>query len=201
MELGEDLQSLIDQVRQQAVETAEAEASKIRKAAQEEADAILAQAKAEAEKTIAEAEAKAKIFEQAGEDAVQRAGRDARLRLAQELREMLDATLQKRIAGALDKDFLQELVMTLARKWERNGTIPALELALNASDLERLEGGYFAGLEDVELSLSALPSLDGGLRISQRGESHYFDFSDEALTGMLTRYLSTRFAGLIDSVG
>jgi vacuolar-type H+-ATPase subunit E/Vma4 len=195
--VSEDLQTLIDSVRQEAVVAANAESAAILAAAQETADAMIAEAQRAAAAHLAVVEASAKNLELAGLDAVRRAARDARLTVAQGIRGVLDVALRKRMAEALDTEFLQSLIERLVGQWQPGVLPQELKVALSAADLERLEAGYLSGLEDAHVTLESLPMLNAGLRISQTGEDVFFDFSDAALTDLLTQHLSRRFASVI----
>ena len=70
------LKELIDQIKKDAVEAAEAEAQAILKAANDEAEKIILNAQAEAERIMQNAKKENERMERSSEDAIRQAGRN-----------------------------------------------------------------------------------------------------------------------------
>ena len=96
--MTEELQSLLDRIRTEGVERAEAEAEGIVGEAQERARDIVAEAEAEADELRRQAEADAEASRERGERALDQAGRDFLLTLQKRIEAILCETLRDTVA-------------------------------------------------------------------------------------------------------
>ena len=75
-----------------------------------------------------------------------------------------------------------------------------IAVILNSADLEKLEGALLAELKAKMLggvTLKANDSFDGGFRIAVNNGAVYYDYSAEAVTDMLSNYLSPKVTALL----
>ena len=75
-----------------------------------------------------------------------------------------------------------------------------LSVILSSNDLEKLEETLLAELKAKMLTgvtLKANDNVDGGFRIAVDGDGAYYDYSKEAVTDMLSNYLSPKITALL----
>lgn len=75
-----------------------------------------------------------------------------------------------------------------------------LSVILSSNDLEKLEETLLAELKAKMLTgvtLKANDNVDGGFRIAVNGDGAYYDYSKEAVTDMLSNYLSPKITALL----
>jgi V/A-type H+-transporting ATPase subunit E len=203
--MADDLQALLDKIQNEGVKEAEAERDRILTAAKEEAERIRADAETDAKKTRENAEAEAKLLRQKGEEALRQAARDTLLSLRKQLEERLRRITKQAAGEALDADNIAALVVELASESakapDREGQV---EILLPADQAEELQKGLFqklrADLEEApELKpVSSASSLEGGFQVRFEGEDVVYDFSDEALSEVLTQFLNPRLAAILN---
>ena len=91
------LQELIDKIKKEAVEAAEAEAASIRKAAMADAEKIVADAQAQADKILAGAKTETERMTKSGEDAIRQAGRNLLLSFRESVARELRAVVGENV--------------------------------------------------------------------------------------------------------
>ena len=113
--MEEQLQGLLDRIRAEGVERAEAEAAAIVREAHEKAQATVGAARAEADEIRARAEAHAKVVEARSETALEQTGRDFLLSLQKSIDTVLRESLTRRVSEALDPEVLAQMLVRLRR--------------------------------------------------------------------------------------
>lgn len=154
--MGEDLQNLIDRIRAEGVEKANAEAKSITDNAKVEAAAIVEKAKSEAEAAREAAKRDADSFALKAEQQVRQAMRDIHLRVAQDLENLVDSLLKDAVAKAMaDKDAVAGWVSKAVDAYLAQGE-KGVEVAL---------GGSAAAMADSIRALVAGKAAQGGVKV------------------------------------
>ena len=183
------LQELIDQIKKDGVQAAEAQAEAIITAAKAEADKIVADAKAENERTVKSAE-----------DAIRQAGRNLLISFRESVTKELKAIAGENVNSVYSSDAFAKLIVNAVECWVAKPDAEDIAVILNAADLAALEQTLLAALKDKMLggvTLKANDNFDGGFRIAVNGGAAYYDYSAEAVTDMLSNYLSPRVTALL----
>ncbi|MBP3696355.1 MAG: V-type ATP synthase subunit E [Clostridia bacterium] len=194
------LQELIEQIKKDGVEAAETQADAIVESAKAEAERIIADAQAKADKLMADAKAENEKTVKSGEDAIRQAGRNLLISFRESVSRELKAIVGEKVNGVYSSDAFAKLVINAVECWAGKPEAEDISVILNNSDLEKLEEALLAELKAKMLkgvTLKANDNFDGGFRIAVNNGAVYYDYSAEAVTDMLSGYLSPRVTALL----
>lgn len=194
------LQELLDQIKKDGVEAAEAQAEAILTEAQAQADKIIADANAQADKILQNAKNENDRTVKSGEDALRQAGRNLLISFRESVTRELNAVISEAVTAAYASDDFAQLIINTVQRWADNPEAEELSVILNSEELQALEATVLAGLKDRMVSgvtLKASDSFDGGFRIAVNNGDVYYDYSPEAVVEMLTGYLSPKVTALL----
>ena len=191
--MEEQLQSLLDRIRHEGVEQAEAEAASIVGEAQERARRVVAGAEAEADGLRRRAEADAEASRERGEKALEQAGRDFLLALQKSIEAILGETLRDTVATALTPDVVADMLVRLAEAYAAHDMNESrVDVLLAAEDREAIAALVMQKYRDLVnqgLTLRADERLDKGFKVSFVDANLYHDFSLPALAEALAPVL------------
>ncbi len=196
IQLGE----LIDQIKKEGVETAEAEAKAILKSAKAEAQKIVADAEASAQKILSNAKSENERMVKSSEDAIRQAGRNLLISFRESVSKELNVILSENVNAVYSSESLSELIINVVEEWAKKPDAEDIAVILNSDSLKALEENILAGLKEKMLggvTLKANDNFDGGFRISVNNGSAYYDYSAEAVVDMLSNYLSPKVTELL----
>ena len=194
------LQELIEQIKKDGVQAAEAEAAAILAAAKEQAERIVADAQARADKMLAAAKAENDRVVRSGEDAIRQAGRNLLISFRESVTRELGAILNEGVASVYSSEALSAIIVRAVEGWAAKPEAEDVAVVLSSEDLQTLEQTVLAALKERMLSgvtLNASDSVDGGFRIAVADGTAYYDYSAEAVVDMLSGYLSPKVAALL----
>ena len=194
------LQELIEQIKKDGVEAAESQAEAILTAAKDEAEKIISDAKAQAEKLIADAKSENEKTVKSGEDALRQAGRNLLISFRESVNKELKAILGESVSSVYAKDDLASIIVNLVEGFKNNAGAEDITIVLGSEDLKKIEDTVLSALKEKALSgvtLKANDNFDGGFRIAVNDGGAYYDYSAEAVTDMLSNYLSPKIAALM----
>ncbi len=194
------LQELIDQIKKDGVQNAEKEAAAILKKARSEAEKTVADAEAEAKRIISAAKEESDRMVRVGEEAIRQAGRNVLLSFRESVSKELNAVIGESVNNTFEPKTLSELITKVVLAWSENPDTDDISVILNTEDANSLESALLSSLKAHMISGVTLKSsdvFDGGFRISVNGGSAYYDYSAEAVTDMMSSYLSPKVAALL----
>ena len=194
------LQELIDQIKKEGVEAAEAKAEALIDSAKTQAEKIVADAKAEADKILADAKIENERMVRSSEDAIKQAGRNLLISFRESVARELDSILNKNVADVYSSKDMAQLIIKTVECWAEKSESDELSVILNSESLKALEDTILAGLKDSMkngVTLKANDNFDGGFRISVKDGNAYYDYSAEAVVEMLSKYLSPKVTNLL----
>ncbi len=194
------LQELIDRIRKDGAEAAEAEARAIIDSAKAEAEKIISDAKAEAEKILLNAKSENERMVKSSEDAIRQAGRNLLISFRESVARELSALVNKNVNSVCSSDDFSQLIIKTVECWAKNPDTDDLSVILNSEDLKKLEETLISELNAHMLkgvTLKANDNFDGGFRIAVNDGKTYYDYSAEAVTDMLSNYLSEKVTALL----
>lgn len=194
------LQELIEQIKKDGVETAEAQAAAILETAKAEAGKIIADAKTQADKIMSDAKNENERAVKSGEDAIRQAGRNLLISFRESVTKELKAIIGENVSSVYSSDALSQLIIRIVEGWASKPDADDLSVILSSDDLAKLEDSLLAELKAKMLTgvtLKANDNVDGGFRIAVNGDGAYYDYSKEAVTDMLSSYLSPKITALL----
>lgn len=194
------LQELIDQIKKDGVETAEAQAESILNSAKAEAEKIIAEAQAQADKILSNAKNENDKMVRSGEDAIRQAGRNLLISFRESVSRELDALVGEKVAEVYSSDALSTIIANAVGNWAGKPDAEELSVILNSKDLEKLEEILLAELKAKMLkgvTLKASDNFDGGFRIAEKDGRVYYDFSKEEVVDLLSNYLNPKVTTIL----
>ncbi|MBO5064709.1 MAG: V-type ATP synthase subunit E [Clostridia bacterium] len=194
------LQELIDQIKKDGVDAAEAEAAAIADSAKKEAERIIADANAQAEKILADAKAENERMVKASDDAIRQAGRNILISFRESVTKELNAIIGDTVNAVYSADSLAKLVAEVVESWAKSPDTEDITVILNSADVKLLEETALASLKNKiskGVTLKANDNFDGGFRISVNNGAAYYDYSAEAVVDMMANYLSPKVVRLL----
>lgn len=194
------LQELIEQIKKEGVQAANAEAEAIVAAAREEAAAIVANAEAEAEKTLLAAKTENERMVKASEEAIRQAGRNLLISFRESVARELRVLVGEQVSAVYSSEAFAKIVVSAVESWANKPDAEELEVILNDGDLKTLETTLLAQFKEKALNgvtLKANNNFDGGFRIAVKDGGAYYDYSADAVCDMLSNYLSPKVTALL----
>ena len=193
------VQELLDKIKRDGVESAQADAAKILSDAEAKRAIIVAAAEKEARAIVDEAKADAQRSADAGRAALVQASRDLLLAFKGQIDEMLSVIVKSRVEAAFDADTVKKALPAILEAWAKDGR-DELSVLLPEGDLRSLEA-YFKDKLGAALKkgveLRPLKDTKSGFRIVEKGGAAYYDFSATAVADMLGAYLNSRLASAV----
>lgn len=194
------LQELIEQIKKDGVEAAESKAEAILVSAKQEAEKIIADAKAQADKIMADAKSENAKTVKSGEDALRQAGRNLLISFRESVAKELGAIVSSNVNAVYSSDDFAKLIVKAVECWTDKPEAEDISVILNSSDLAKLEEALLAELNaklQGGVTLKPNDNFDGGFRIALNNGAVYYDYSAEAVTDMLSNYLSPKVTALL----
>lgn len=194
------LQELIEQIKNDGVAAAEAEAKTIVDAAKADAEKLIADAQAQADKILAAAKAETERMTKSSEDAIRQAGRNLLISFRESVSRELETIVGENVAAVYSSDAFVELIISIVENWANKPDAEDIAVILNTQDLNKLEEILLSALKEKMLNgitLKANDNFDGGFRIAVNNGSAYYDYSTEAVVNMLSNYLNPKVTELL----
>ena len=194
------LQELIEQIKNDGVAAAEAEAKTIVDAAKADAEKLIADAQAQADKILAAAKAETERMTKSSEDAIRQAGRNLLISFRESVSRELETIVGENVAAVYSSDAFAELIISIVENWANKPDAEDIAVILNTQDLNKLEEILLSALKEKMLNgitLKANDNFDGGFRIAVNNGSAYYDYSTEAGVNMLSNYLNPKVTELL----
>jgi len=193
------VQELLERIKREGVESAEARAAAIVADAETRRSAVIASAEKEAKSITERAKADAARTEDAGKAALVQASRDLILAFRGEMEKLLSGIVKADVDTAFDAETLHKALPAILEAWAKDGRdelsvlVPEKELkALEAYFRDKLTAGLKKGVE-----FKPLKDTKSGFKLVEKGGAVYYDFSAQAVADMLGAYLNTRLAALV----
>ena len=194
------LQELIEQIKKDGVEAAETRAEAILEAAKAEAEKIISDAQAQADKIMLNAKAENERMVKSSEDAIRQAGRNLLISFRESVTKELNAIVSNNVNTVYSSDSFAQLITKAIENWINKPDAEDVAVILNSDDLKKLESAVIAELNKKMLegiTFKSNDNFDGGFRVAVNEGKAYYDYSAEAVTDMLSNYLSPRVTVLL----
>jgi V/A-type H+-transporting ATPase subunit E len=193
------VQELLDKIKREGVESAEAEASKIVSEAEAKRAGITAAAEKDAKALVERAKVDALRSEEAGKAALLQASRDLVLAFRGEVEKLLATIVKAELEAAFDADTIKKALPAILEAWAKSGS-DEISVMLPEKDLKPLEAFFKDKLGSaLKKGVEFKPQKDTktGFRIVEKGGAAYYDFSAQAVADMLGSYLNGRLAAIV----
>ena len=147
-----------------------------------------------------EAKAQNERFVRAGEDSIRQAGRNLLISFRESVAKELNVIVGDKVKEALSSEALSQLIFTAVENWTKDTEAEDLSVLVGREELASLEAGLLAGLKDrmrEGVTLKVSDDFEGGFRISVQDGQAYYDYSAEAVTELLSVYLTPKLISLM----
>jgi V/A-type H+-transporting ATPase subunit E len=202
--MAEELQGLLNKIKQDGIDKADAEKIIIIQAAKDEAGKIIQTAKDEAAEIVKNAQTVAANDEKRGCAAVSQAGRDIVLKLRQELQNRLSSVVKDCVGKAMSPELMASIIKQMAEKYQQsNGKVTALEALVAEKDKAELDAALRGGIAaDLQLNPQVLAEkgISAGLKVGFNNGDLFFDFTDDAVADIICAYVGPRLAEMVKGV-
>ncbi|MDR1831534.1 MAG: hypothetical protein LBQ97_02225 [Fusobacteriaceae bacterium] len=191
-------QELIDKIKKDGIESAEAASAQLKAEAEKNAQDIVAAAKKEAAGIVEKAKEDAEHQEKAGIAAIEQASRNLVLSFKTEIENLLGKLLQKNVSELYSGDVLKGIIPKVVSGWA--GGCDRIDVILDEKELAGLTAWSKQALsEEIKkgVSVKAGKNIGAGFRIGEKDGSAYYDFSAEAVAEALSEYLNPVLAEIM----
>ena len=161
----------------------------------------MAAAKEEAETLMRNARSEAEADQRKASETIRQAARDTVIALKTDLLARLNAVVKNCIGEAMTPEVMEQIILKMAEAYGKSAdAADSLEILLPKKEQEQaeafLKGRLLAELKaNPEISLTN--EFNSGLQISFRGTDVYFDFSDDALSEVICRFVGPKLTAVI----
>jgi V/A-type H+-transporting ATPase subunit E len=197
--MAEELQHLIDKIRAEAIDKADAEASRILSEAKTKAAQTVKEAEAQAKALIEKAERDSQAYTERSERTLKQAARDVVLAVRQGVENSILGILAENVDKTLTPEFIQQLLLTLASGQKGK----AVAVSLSESDLKKLTSfisGEFQKKLDAGVTVQSDSGIFAGFRLSYEGGKVSQEWTNEAIADALAAILRPALAKIVQQV-
>lgn len=190
------LQDLLDRIKSEGLEAAEASAASVLADAEAKRTAIIAEAESEARRIVAKARQEAATAEESGRAALSQASRDFLIAFKVQLEGLLAEAARRETADAYGAEIMAEAIPAVIKALASGGS-EDLSVLLPPAMLAKIEGRIPALLAaEFRKGVTLKPSADieAGFRIVEKEGAAYYDFSAPALAEIFASRLSSKLA-------
>lgn len=199
--MTQQVQELIDKIKQEGVHAAEQKAAEIEAEAKRKAEETVNKAKREAEKILNTAKEEVKKLKESTHASLQQAARDTVLSLRQEVERILQRLVRHEVAESLTGEHLARILEAVATGALKGDHLEAdIRITVSQKDLHHLEKGLLSKLQKQikhPIKLQASDDIAHGFTISYDGGRSCFDFSDASLAQFLGSFVNSQVSALI----
>ena len=188
------LKELIERIKNDGVKDAEDNAARIISEAQQQAATIVKNAEEEARQIRTSAMSDAERAERSGAESLRQAARDLLLTVRESIEKIFDKIITAEVSRSLDQQLMTEAILAGVKciKTDVSGSIDVQIPESQYASLEPGLRGALAAEFAQGISIVPLKGLDAGFRISMKDGSAFYEFSNQELAAMLSRYLNPR---------
>ena len=190
------VQELLERIKSDGIDAAQAEAGRIVSGAQAQAKALVADAEKRAADLEAAAQTRVAALEKASKLALAQASRDTILALRARVQEFMSAAIQSSTVETLDAKYIATLLPeVLAAMAKDSGG--DLTVFLPAKTLEALDGALANRLaKEIGVGVQFKPydGIDAGFRVAVDASGARYDFAAESVADILASRVNARLA-------
>lgn len=191
--MPEELDSLLERIRSDGVETAEAEAERIIAEAKSRAEDIVKTAEKTSQAASVKSEKDAAAFMERAERSLEQVARDVILSVNDAVNNTLSAFVARQVTASLDPDTLKKMIVAVVEGYSRNPENKSrIEVLLNPAQHEQVAELFLAGFKEEARSgieIKGDDSVVSGFRLSLVDEQVEHDFSGQAIAEAFCRLL------------
>lgn len=194
------VQELLESIKKDGVEAAEAQAKEIIAQAEKKAADIIADAEKKAQNAHKAQEQAAAQLQASGKAALAQAGRDLVLTVEKQLQTIFSSLVTSTVQEVYTEDTLVKAIQTVV---EKLSTDQSGAVVLSEADGKKLEAslkGKIAKALNQGLEIKTSSKVSGGFLIQEKNGAAYFDFTTEAVAKALAIYVNPLISEVLAQV-
>ncbi|NOU35512.1 MAG: hypothetical protein HOO88_01865 [Kiritimatiellaceae bacterium] len=201
--MAEELQPLLEQIRKEGVEKAEAQAAEILAQAKAKAAQTVREAETKAKGLVAKAETDAEVYTQRSTATLEQAARDLLITVGQGIENIIADIIAESVDSALKIEVLEQMMVKMAEACAANHGETRIELLISEADQKEM-ATFFANkyrekmIHGIELHTDK--EILKGFKVSFADDHVYLDFTSEAIAASLTAFLRPKLAAIVSRV-
>ncbi len=201
--MAEELQPLLEQIRKEGVEKAEAQAAGIIAQAKTKAAQTVREAEAKAKELVVKAQADAEVYTERSTATLEQAARDLLITVGQGIENIIADIVAESVDSALKIEVLEQMMIKMAQSCAEHHGETRMELLISKKDQDDMVK-FFAGkyrekmVHGIELHVDN--EILKGFRVSFADDHVYLDFTRDAIAGALTAFLRPKLAAIVSRV-
>lgn len=188
--MSQQVQELINKIKKEGTQAAEAKAHEIEETAKQKAHHIVNEAKNEADKIIEDAKKQAEKEKYSGQMALQQASRDVLISLRKEIDGVLQNIIKNEVKDSLSAENLANIIASIIDGEQKSSDVV---VTLSEKDLKVLEDGFTAKLQKKvkePITFQSSADVSGGFTVSYDGGKSSFEYTENALAEYIGRFLN-----------
>jgi V/A-type H+-transporting ATPase subunit E len=199
--MAEELQSLLDRIQKDAVDTADEKAKDIVKQAKEKAASIVKEAEEQAAENLKKADEDAKAFTERSHRTLEQASRDLLITIGEGVDELFKQLVNQALKESMDDSVLQEMLVKIAAGFAEGRE--EITVMLNDEDRKKLSDFFTTRFKDqvkqgVEVCTDS--EIVNGFKVAFKGSDVYNDFTQEAIAESLMNFLRPQLAEIVHNI-
>ncbi len=198
--MAEELQGLLDRIRKEGLDKAEAEARTVIEAAEKKAAKIKKAAETEAAKKREEAKEEAAKLEQRSVSAIEQAARDIVLSVGDAVQVAFEALVNQKISDSLAGEQFAKLVHTVIESYTQQENAGNIDVLLSKKQQEEV-ASHLLKLMKEELrngvTIQSSRGVISGFSIVLRDQGIEHDFRGETLTAAFLEILRPQLGEMV----
>lgn len=201
--MAEELQPLLEQIRKEGVEKAEAEAAELLAKAKAKAAQTVRDAESRAAELISKAERDAEVYTQRSTAALEQAARDLLITVGQGVGNIMKDLVSESVDSSLKSEVLEQMMVHMAQACAEKHGETRIELLVSEKDQRDLVKFFAAKYREKMIHGIELHVDNGilkGFKVSFADDHVYLDFTGEAIAEALSAFLRPKLAEIVGRV-
>jgi V/A-type H+-transporting ATPase subunit E len=201
--MAEELQPLLEQIRKEGVDKAQAEADQILSQAKEKAAQMVREAEEKAHQIVVRAESDAEVYTQRSTATLEQAARDLLITVGQGIENIISELVGESVDSALGIEVLEQMMVKMAQACAEKQGETRIELLISEADQQELVKFFVEKYREkmihgIELHVDN--EILKGFKVSFADDHVYLDFTQEAISDALTVFLRPKLAEIVSRV-
>lgn len=199
--MAEELQHLIERIRNEGVASGEKQAADLVAQAKEKAATLVADADKKAKERVAQAEKDAAAFTERSQKTLEQASRDLLITIGNAVADVVGKLVDTQVEEALSPDLVSQMLLKLADGYAKDGgdsiDFKAVMSESDAAAVKAFFAKEYQNLLAKGLEISSDKDVFKGFRAGRKDGQVFHDFTKEAIAESLSSFLRPQLADIV----
>lgn len=198
--MAEELKHLIDRIKQEGLEKAEAEAKAVKAAAKEEAARIVHDAENKRDEILEQAKKDAEEYTERSTVTLEQAARDLLITIGLGIENIFNELVAEAVDESLKGEVLEKMLGTMAESAFAESGASDLAVIVSPEDKERVKAFFaerYKGRLSKGLELEEDNGILRGFHVAFKDQNVYLDFTAEAVAESIAKLLRPHLADIV----